>query len=159
MFGQNYDFIFNLTEERLNTFAQSILIHKKMKLLNNKTLIIIGAIMLFLLAAFHITFWSLFDWKNDLIKLSQDNQGIVQMMNVCTICYLFSMSGILFICCTDITKSRVGKLLLLSLSLFFAVRLVLEFIFPDGSLSLAFILLLLVVIFTIPALPQNTISE
>lgn len=124
--------------------------------INNKTIIATGSIMLLLLGLFHVTFWSLFDWKSELSKLSQDNEGIVQMMNICTICYLLSMSFILFICRSEIVDTRVGKLLLLSLSLFFAVRLVLEFIFPDGSLALGGVLFFLILLFAFPVVRRNS---
>lgn len=128
-----------------------------MKKIRNKTIIIIGSVMLLLLGIFHIAFWRLFNWAEELPRLSQDNSGIMQMANIGIICYLFSMSFILFACRFRITYSRVGKLLLLSISLFFAVRLVLEFIFPGGSLGLAGFLLFLVIIFGIPIFRKEAV--
>ena len=126
-----------------------------MEKISNKLMVVTGSIMLLVLGVFHGAFWELFDWGNELPKLSRDNESLVQMMNICTITYLISMGIILFISRSDIADSRVGRLLLLSLSVFFAVRLVLEFIFPDGSLVLAGILLFLVVIFIIPVLRKR----
>lgn len=118
----------------------------------NKIIITTGGILLIILGVFHMCFWYLYDWSDELPKLSQDNNSIVQMMAICTICFLLLMGFILIICRAEITRSRSGRLLLLSLSIFFAVRLILEFIFPNGSLALSGILLLLVLIYLVPAL-------
>jgi len=119
-------------------------------------IIITGGVLLIILGIFHATFWNLYDWDTELSNLSQDNENLVQMMNICTICYLLFTGTILLICRSDIVNSRVGKLLLLSLSLFFVVRFILEFLFPDGSLWLGGVLLFLVLIFAIPVLRKNS---
>jgi hypothetical protein len=33
------------------------------------------------LAIFHILFWNIFDWKNDLQKLNYANRAIIQILN------------------------------------------------------------------------------
>lgn len=126
-----------------------------MNMFSNKTILTGGSVILLLLAVFHMGFWNLFDWNSQLALLSPDNRAIVQMMAVCTICYLLSMSVILFVCRTEITDSRVGRLLLLSLSLFFAVRFVLEFMFPGGDFALACLLFFLVLLFAYPVIRRK----
>lgn len=123
-----------------------------MKRISNKTIVTSGGITLLILGVFHMAFWHLFDWANDLPKLSQLNNTIMQMIAICTICYLLLMGLILIICRSEISDSKVGKLVLLSLAIFFTVRLVLEFIFPGGSILMGGILLFCVVIYTVPAL-------
>jgi len=130
-----------------------------MKKVSNKLLVTTGGLLLVILGAFHATFWKLYDWDNELINLSQDNESLVQMMNICTICYLLLVGFILLICRSDIMDSRVGRLLMLSLSVFFAVRFILEFFFPGGSIWLGVVLLLLVFLFLIPTLRKDAIAK
>lgn len=126
-----------------------------MKAISNKVIVIGGGVLLIVLGLYHLTFWDTFDWSNQLGRLSQDNQSLVQMMNICTVCYLVSMGIILLCSCSEITESRVGRLLLISLSVFFALRLVLEFVFPGGSVALGVILLICIVIYAVPLLRKN----
>lgn len=129
----------------------------KMKRISNKIKLTTGGVILILLGIFHAAFWNLFDWNTELTKLNQDNSSLVQMMNICTICYLSLMGIILLLCRSEILYSKTGRLLLLSLSIFFAVRLVLEFVFPGSSLLMAGILLFCVLIFLIPLLERKKI--
>jgi len=131
---------------------------KIMKNIGREAIIITGGIMLLLLGLFHMFFPILFDWEDQLKKLNEENDSIVQMMNICTITYLFSMGLILLICRSEIPNSKAGRLLLLSLSLFFAVRFILEFLFPGSSLLLGGALLLLVIIFILPVFNRNASS-
>jgi len=152
--GQKYGFIFKHTDIVMNTFALNIQSIKIMVRISNKMIVIVGSIMLLVLGLFHLTFWDTFDWANELPKLSKGRE-LVPMMNICVICYLLSMSIILFVCRSEITKSKVGRLLLLSLALFFLVRLILEFVFPGGSWGLSCILLFLVILYIIPVLRRD----
>jgi hypothetical protein len=127
-----------------------------MKFFSNTVIVTIGGVLLIVLGLFHLTFWDLFDWGNELPKLSKGNSSLVQMMAICTVCYLTSMGLILLVCRRDITESRVGKLLLLSLSVFFIVRLILEFTFRDGnSVKFITIFLLCIAVYTIPLLKRK----
>ncbi len=127
-----------------------------MKFFSNTVIVTIGGVLLVVLGLFHLTFWDLFDWGNELPKLSKGNSSLVQMMAICTVCYLTSMGLTLLVCRKDITESRVGKLLLLSLSVFFIVRLILEFTFRDGnSVKFITIFLLCIAVYTIPLLKRK----
>lgn len=127
-----------------------------MKFFSNTVIVTIGGVLLVVLGLFHLTFWDLFDWGNELPKLSKGNSSLVQMMAICTVCYLTSMGLILLVCRRDITESRVGELLLLSLSVFFIVRLILEFTFRDGnSVKFITIFLLCIAVYTIPLLKRK----
>lgn len=122
-----------------------------MNMFSNKTILTGGSVILLLVAVLHIYSWQLLDWK----LLSPDNGEIVRISTIGTTCYLLSMSVILFVCRAEITDSRVGRLLLLSLSLFFAVRFVLEFMFPGGDFALACLLLFLVLLFAYPMIRRK----
>ncbi len=127
-----------------------------MKFFSNTVIVTVGGVLLVVLGLFHLTFWDMFDWGNELPKLSKGNGSLMQMMAICTVCYLTSMGLILIVCRKEITESRVGKLLLLSLSVFFIVRLILEFTFRDGnSVKFITIFLLCIAVYAIPLLKRK----
>ncbi len=72
-------------------------------------LIISGGILLILLALFHLSFWNLFNWQEELPKLSAENSGIMQLSTVGFACLFLSL-GIIFISLRkEIANTRLGK--------------------------------------------------
>ena len=121
----------------------------------NNMLVMAGGILLILLGLVHISFWHMFDWKNELVHLSQENMGMMQIFNLCFIVLLVSLGVLILANRAAILHTKMGKHLLLMLSVFFAVRLIAEFIFPGGSLWLAAILFMLLWVFLIPAITKT----
>lgn len=118
-------------------------------------LIIVGGLLLILLGLFHLSFWNLFNWQEELPKLSADNSGIMQLSTVGFVC-LFLALGIIFISCrTEIANTRLGKALLFALSFFFFVRTIAEFIFPGSTLELGIFLFICTLTFFVPALMKR----
>lgn len=113
-------------------------------------LIIVGGIIFIIMGLFHLAFYFLFDWKNQLNNLSQINSNILQMLNYGTALVLFSLGFILIRFRDDIKNSKLGKALLIFASLFYFTRLVMEFVFPGSSLFLGAILLIFSLIYLIP---------
>jgi hypothetical protein len=97
-------------------------------------------------AVFHGFFWRLFDWKNDLRKLSLANRAIMQIANLRLIYFFLMVAFICFFFSGELSDSRLGQVFLLGLSLFWLGRLVEQFIFLRvnhrlaHALSLAFAL-------------------
>jgi hypothetical protein len=50
-----------------------------------KALLYIGGTITLCFALFHLYFWKLFNWQDELIKLSPENSGIMQMLNIASI--------------------------------------------------------------------------
>ena len=121
----------------------------------NNMLVMAGGILLILLGLVHILFWHVFDWKNELVHLSQENMGMMQIFNLCFIVLLVWLGLLILANRAEILHTKMGKHLLLMLSVFFAVRLIAEFIFPGGSLWLAAILFMLLLVFLIPAITKT----
>ncbi len=122
-----------------------------MRKLNN-ILVITGGIILLTFGLFHLAFWKVFDWENELFKLDQANSNIMQMLNIGTICFLLSSGLIMLFYRSDMLHTRLGNVFSLNFSLFFMVRLISEFVFPESSIVFAFILFLCTLIFLIPVL-------
>ena len=120
-----------------------------------KTLVIIGGINFLLWGLYHVTFWFApfpLDWKNELIKLTEMNSNIMQLLNIGVIVFLLAFGLIMLFCCKEIINSSLGKALQFAFALFWLARLVGEFALPGSSIVFGIILFLLVLIYLIPAI-------
>lgn len=61
-----------------------------------KILLITGGVLNLLLAVFHMFFWSLFNWKDELLKVSRDTAGILQIANLILIFILLYFAFMTF---------------------------------------------------------------
>ncbi|MDR2036335.1 MAG: hypothetical protein LBQ60_00270 [Bacteroidales bacterium] len=113
-------------------------------------LIITGGVLLIVLALFHLSFWSLFNWQEELPRLSAENSGIMQMSTVGFVCLFLSL-GIIFINFRkEIANTKLGKALSFALAFFFFIRTIAEFIFPGSSIELGIFLGICTLVFFIP---------
>jgi len=120
-----------------------------------KNLVIIGGITSLLWGLFHISFWFApfpIDWKNELLKLTEMNSNIMQMLNIGISVFLLAFGFIMLFYRREILNSALGKALLIVFALFWLARLIGEIAFPGGSIALGVILFLCVLIYLIPAI-------
>ena len=120
-----------------------------------KNLVIIGGITSLLWGLFHISFWFApfpIDWKKELIKLTEMNSNIMQMLNIAVIVFLLAFGFIMLFYRKEILNSALGNALLIVFALFWFARLIGEIAFPGGSIALGVILFLCMLIYLIPAI-------
>jgi len=80
-------------------------------------------------AAFHLRFWSIFRWREELPKLSFANRGILQILNLCLI-YIFLVMGAACLLFADVlTTTRFGRFTLGSFAIFWALRAIYQPVF------------------------------
>ncbi len=110
-----------------------------------KTLIYIGGIYHVAFAIFHLLFWRLFDWKNDLKSLSFINRNVIQILNLRLIYVALVFAYISFFHAGDLLTTKIGKVLLLAIGLFWFLRAVEQRVFfgLKTSLSIAFFVIFL----------------
>lgn len=120
-----------------------------------KILVTIGGVLFILMGVFHLLFWKLFDWGNELSKLSVTNSNIMQKLNIGLCILLFSFGYILLVNRKEVISTRIGKILLFVSTLFFLIRLVIEFIFPGGKLLFGIIFLICMLVYLIPAIIKD----
>jgi hypothetical protein len=122
-----------------------------------KILVIVGGVNFLLFGLFHIAFWfdPVMDWKNELIKLTQLNSNVMQMLNLAIIVFFLSLGFIMLLYRKEFLNSALGKALLIIFALFWLVRLVAEIVFPGGFIVLGVMLFLCVLIYLIPAIITN----
>lgn len=77
-------------------------------------------------AVFHLFFWRLFRWDQELPRLGMANRGIVQVLNLC-LTYLFAaMAFILWLFPHEIARTALGHFLLFLLTGFWLMRALLQ---------------------------------
>jgi len=82
-----------------------------------------------LFAVFHLLFWRLFKWNKEVQKLSFANRGIIQILNIQIIYYFVAVAIVCFCFTNELLTTNLGKFFLLGNSLFWAIRLVQQYIF------------------------------
>ncbi|MGL1885576.1 MAG: hypothetical protein OCD76_03585 [Reichenbachiella sp.] len=118
----------------------------------NKSLLYFAGIAHILIFILHLFFWRLFDWSAQLALLSVVNSNIMQMLNCCMVILFTGISYLLVFEQKELLTTRLGKMILVFLSLFWLARLVMEFVFPGGDLVFGLFLLLVAVSLIIPRL-------
>lgn len=81
------------------------------------------------LAAFHLGFWRMFRWKEELAKLHPANRGIVQVMNIILVAFLVLMAAVQVLNAAELTATPMGRLLTAGLVALWILRAVLQPIF------------------------------
>ncbi|RHX91880.1 hypothetical protein [Leptospira stimsonii] len=91
--------------------------------------LILGSIHSVGFAVFHVFFWKLFRWKEDLKRISFANRAILQIANLRLIYFFVFMAVITFFFRTELVHSQMGNWILIGLSFFWWGRLIEQFIF------------------------------
>ena len=98
---------------------------------------------------FHILFWKLFNWKNELEKLSYANKAIVQILNTRIIYFFLFVAFICFVYPSELLASNLGKAFLAGVSIFWLGRTIEQFVFFKRKNKYVHILTLIFVVGTI----------
>lgn len=94
-----------------------------------EALIKTGGLYNIALVIFHLLFWQLFNWAEDLCSLSTLNRAIMQVVNL-SLVFVFTMFAYLsLIHTTELLSTTLGRALLLSISVFFFLRAILQVVF------------------------------
>lgn len=80
-------------------------------------------------AVFHLAFWRLFRWREDLASTSRATRAIVQILNLRLIYVFLGVAALCFLLPQELTGTRLGRWLLAGMSLFWVGRLVEQFVF------------------------------
>lgn len=105
----------------------------------NKTLLICGGVINFLLAGFHLAFWKIFDWPESLLSLSPMNLGIMQVINIHLAFVVFVFAYVSIFHHRELLSTKLGRSIIVSIILFYILRGINQLIFwdiymPDSAL-------------------------
>lgn len=109
-------------------------------------IILFGGVFHLGIAIFHLFFWRIFRWKEDLESLTHVNRAIVQILNLCLTFLFFVMAYISFFHAAELLSAPLGRTILVSIALFWMMRLMLQVVFFGARhrLSILFIGLFLI---------------
>jgi hypothetical protein len=85
------------------------------------------------LAAFHLGFWRMFRWREELPKLHPANQGVMQVMNLMLAIGFLLMAGLQILRADEIVASPLGRTLMAGLMVFWLLRAILQPVFFRGQ--------------------------
>lgn len=81
------------------------------------------------LAVFHLGFWRMFRWSEELPKLHPVNRGVVQVMNLMLMAFLLLMAAVQVLNATELTATPLGRLLVAGMAGLWVLRAILQPIF------------------------------
>lgn len=94
-----------------------------------KTLIYIGGFYHLAFFVFHLSFWKLFDWRNDLQSLSEINRAVIQILNLRLMWIFLVFAYISFFHADELLSTSIGKTILVGIIFFWLVRATEQIIF------------------------------
>lgn len=119
-----------------------------------KNVIFFGGVLWIICFVFHIFFWKLFDWKNDLESVKKVNKGIIQVLNLCLMLCFLIFAYISLFQADELLTTSLGKTLIAGMALFGVFRVFEQFVFFELTLFRSKIVLLgaflIAVIYSIP---------
>ncbi len=124
--------------------------------MKNETLIVIGAVYNLAFAVFHVFFWKLFQWKEDLASLNPLNRAVMQVLNLCLTFAFLIFAYVSFFHTSEMLASGLGRSLLALIAIFWFLRAIQQMVFfaRDKIESIAFFVVFLVggALYTVPLL-------
>lgn len=103
-------------------------------------IIFIGGVYNLIFALFHLFFWKLFHWQDELKSISFINRQIMQILNLCLTFVFFAIAYISFFHTNELLQEGLGHSLLIIFALFWFLRSIEQIIFfgIKTKLSVAF---------------------
>ena len=113
----------------------------------DESLLVIGGIYNLLFAVvFHLLFWKIFNWKNDLASLTSVNRAIMQVINLC-LTFVFIIFGVISLLHPDqMISTELGQTLTGLIAVFWFLRAIEQVAFfkLKNWISWAFLLIFLI---------------
>ena len=89
-----------------------------------KFILYAGSVINLILALFHMTFWKMLNWAEELPKLSRDNQGVLQTANIILIFVILYFSVMSFIMARRGKTGFYGKSIIVLVAVFYLIRVI-----------------------------------
>lgn len=124
--------------------------------MNSKHLIFVGAFYNLAFFVYHAFFWKLFDWKEDLAKLTPPNNSVMQILNLCLMFVFVIFAYLSAFQTNELLETKLGRAVLLSIAVFWFLRAVEQVVFGGlgATTSIVFFAVFLfgALLYLIPAL-------
>ncbi|MCZ7603458.1 MAG: hypothetical protein QY331_03665 [Melioribacteraceae bacterium] len=114
--------------------------------MNSDALLILGGIFNLVFAVFHLSFWRIFNWQQDLKPLRYVNRALMQILNLCLTFVFFIFAYISFSYTYDLLITRLGHSIIASISVFWFLRAFMQVAFfgLKNKTSILFFVLFLI---------------
>lgn len=113
-------------------------------------LIRLGGVFNILFGVLHVSFWNMFDWHEELARLSVDNSNIMQMLNLFTIVFFFYTAFVLLFKPRELLSNITGRIFIGMFVTLYLCRLAMEFYFPNGSIVFSILMIVTILLFLLP---------
>jgi hypothetical protein len=94
-----------------------------------ESLIKAGGVYNIALVVFHLLFWRIFNWKQDLQSLSFNNKAIIQVVNLCLTLVFVLFAFISLVFSKELLTTPLGTSLLVFMALFWFARSFMQIVF------------------------------
>jgi hypothetical protein len=122
----------------------------------NASLITVGGMYCIAFAVFHLLFWRIFNWSEDLRSLSFLNRAIMQVLNLSLTIVFILFAYVSLVHTNELLTTPLGNSLLIFISLLWFARAAMQPIFFKfkhwGSIAFFLLFLLGGVLYGLPAL-------
>jgi hypothetical protein len=81
------------------------------------------------LALFHLGFWRMFRWSEELPKLHPANRGVMQVINIMLTFVFLSWAGMQLLLADEMANTALGRALLAGIMFFWILRAALQPVF------------------------------
>jgi hypothetical protein len=114
--------------------------------MNSDILLILGGIFNLLIAIFHLSFWRIFNWHQDLKSLRYVNRAVMQILNLSLTFVFFIFAYISFTYTYELLITRLGHSIIASISVFWFLRAFMQVAFfgLKNKTSILFFILFLI---------------
>ncbi len=97
--------------------------------MNPETAVLIGGAFNAAIAGFHLAFWKLFRWREEVKRMSRVNAAILQVLNLRLIWLFIVFAGISFAFTSELAHTALGKTLMAAMTLFWVMRAIEQVVF------------------------------
>ena len=97
--------------------------------MSNNVVLFAGGLFHFAFFVFHLFFWKLLDWKNDLASLTHTNRAVIQIFNLCLMFVFLMFAYISFFHTSELLSSSLGRSLLVLIAALWGFRAILQIVF------------------------------
>jgi len=114
--------------------------------MDSSLLIWIGGLYNLAFLIFHDFFWKIFDWKDDLKKLTPINKAIMQVLNLMLIFVLLIFAYVSFFHVQEMPTTELGKTITIFIALFWGIRAILQLVFFSRTKLISYMLFAIFII-------------
>ena len=122
--------------------------------MNPDVWIFIGGTYCMAFVIFHLLFWKIFKWREDLASLSFINQAVMQVLNISLTIAFFIFGYISLFHASELQTTSLGRSLLLLISIFWLLRAIQQIMFfgMKNKISILFFIIFVAgfVIYLVP---------